>query len=188
MHKRLGIIFPFLALLACNLVRPGWASPAPHTNRKTLDQPTEIQGYPCDKGDAWFFDDGRLNRCIVTREIPFGEASIPAGSYIALHPDGTPDFVQMSHDAPILDMNCMGGSWLGPGEGSVVAFYPSGKFKQCYLAGDQNVQGVPCMNGAFFGDGRGGGVKFYENGKLESCKLTKDFGGRRKGERFVQKP
>ncbi|MGD0800951.1 MAG: hypothetical protein ABR906_06525 [Terracidiphilus sp.] len=177
-----------LALLPCALSWAAWAASLPHTTRKTLDRPTEIQGYPCDKGYAWFFDDEHLSRCTVTREIPFGEARIPAGSYIALNPDGTPDLVQLSHDAPILDMNCMGGSLLGPSEGAMVAFYSSGKLKQCYLAGDQDVQGVPCMNGGFFGDGRGGGAQFHENGKLASCKLTKDFGGQHKGDRFVQKP
>jgi hypothetical protein len=90
----------------------------------------------------------------------------------------------MSHDAPILGMTCMGGSWLGPGEGAMVAFYPSGKLKQCYLAGDQLVQGVPCMSGGFFGDGRGGGAMFHENGKLQSCKLTKDFGTSAEGRSF----
>jgi hypothetical protein len=175
-------------LFLCNLQCVLSAGGLPQNHHKTLDQPTEIQGYPCDKGDAWFFDDGHLNRCTVTREIPFGEARIPAGSYIALHPDGTPDFVQMSRDAPILGMTCMGGSLLGTSEGSVVAFYPSGKLKQCFLAGDQTVQGVPCMSGGFFGDGRAGGAMFHENGKLKSCRLTKDFGAQRKGDRFVQAP
>ncbi|MGO9316992.1 MAG: hypothetical protein ACLPXT_11445 [Terracidiphilus sp.] len=177
-----------LALLLCGLSSLVWATDLPHVKRKTLDQPTEIQGYPCDKGYAWFFDDGRLNRCSVTHDIPFGEARIPAGSYIALHTDGTPDFVQMSHDAPILNITCMGGSLLGPGEGPVVAFYSSGKLKQCYLTGDQVVQGVPCMSGGFFADGRGGGAKFHENGKLASCKLTQDFGAWHRGDRFVQGP
>jgi hypothetical protein len=90
-----------------------------------------------------------LNRCTVAREIAFGEARIPAGSYIALHSDGTPDLVQMPHDAPILSLKCQGGSWLGSGEGSVVAFYPNGKLKLCYLAGDQQVQDVPCAHGGF---------------------------------------
>jgi hypothetical protein len=177
-----------LVLLVCGLSSSAWAGASPHTTRKTLDQSTEIQGYPCAKGYAWFFDDGRLSRCTVTREIPFGGARIPAGSYIALNADGTVNFVQMSHDAPIQDISCMGGGLLGPGEGAMVAFYPSGKLKQCFLAGDQTVQGVPCMSGGFFGDGRGGGAVFHENGKLASCKLTKDFGTQHKGERFVQKP
>jgi len=178
----------FVALFLYGLANSGWAAPSPHTTHKTLNKPSEIQGYPCAKGDAWFFDDGRLNRCSVAREIQFGEARVPAGSYIDLYPDGTPNFVQMSHDAPVLGMTCKGGSLLGPGEASVVAFYPSGKLKQCYLASDQVVQGVPCMNGGLFGDGRGGGVTFLESGKLKSCKLTRDFDAFRRGDRFVQVP
>lgn len=157
-------------------------------HRQTLHAPTEIQGYPCAKGFAWFFADGRLNRCTVSVETAFGEVRIPAGTYIALNPDGTPAFIQMSHNAPILGVTCMGGSWLGPGEGAMVGFYPSGKLKECYLAGDQSVQGVPCMSGGIFGDGLGLGAVFHEGGKLKSCKLAKDFGGQRKGERFVQAP
>jgi hypothetical protein len=175
-------------LIFCGLQCALCSAAAPHTNRKTLDQPTGIQGYPCSKGYAWFFDDGRLSRCTVTREIPFGEARIPAGSYIALNPDGTPNLVQMSHDAPILGLTCQGGSWLGTSEGSVVAFYPSGKLKLCYLAGDQIVQGVPCASGGFFSTltGVDPGVSCDESGKLRACKLAKDFGKQRKGERFVQ--
>ena len=177
-----------LILVSCGLTCAGWAGPRPEGHRQTLHAPTEIQGYPCAKGFAWFFADGRLNRCTVSVETAFGEARIPAGTYIALNPDGTPAFIQMSHNAPILNMTCMGGSWLGPGEGAMVGFYPSGKLKECYLAGDQTVQGVPCMNGGILGDGLGLGAVFHENGKLKSCKLAKDFGGQRKGERFVQAP
>ena len=178
----------FLALLLCGLSRPTWAGAPPHTSRKTLDQPTGIQGYPCAKGYAWFFDDGRLSRCTITREIPFGEARIPAGSYIALNSDGTPNLVQMSHDAPILGLTCQGGSWLGPGEGAVVAFYPSGKLKLCFLVQNQTVQGIPCAHGGFWATltGDDPGVSFDESGKLRACKLARDFGHQRKGERFVQ--
>jgi hypothetical protein len=179
---------PFFAWLLCGLASAGWAGSPAHTSRKTLDQPAEIQGYPCAKGYAWFYDNGSLNRCTMAREAAFGEARIPAGSIIALNPDGSPVFVQMSHDAPILGLTCLGGSWFGPAEGAMVGFYPSGKLKQCYLAGDQTVQGIPCMNGGFFGDGRGGGVKFRESGKLQSCKLSRDFGSLRRGDRFVQAP
>jgi len=178
----------FLALFLYGLTCAGGAPPLPHATHKTLHQPAEIQGYPCAKGDAWFFDDGRLNRCMVAREIQFGAARIPAGTYIAINHDGTPGFIQMSHNAPILGLTCMGGSFLGPGEGPMVAFYPSGRLKQCYLANDQVVQGVPCMNGGLFGDGRGGGVIFKEDGKLKSCKLTRDFDAFRRGDRFVQAP
>lgn len=180
----------FLALLLCGLLRSAWAGASPHTYRKTLVQPAEIQDYPCAKGYAWFFDNGRLNRCTVTREIRFGEVRIPAGSYIALNPDGKPDLVQMSHDAPILGLTCQGGSLLGPGEGAVVAFYPSGKLKLCFLAHAQTVQGVPCAKGGFFATltGVDPGVSFDESGKLSACKLSKDFGPLRRGDRFVQAP
>jgi hypothetical protein len=175
-------------LFLCSLSSAAWAVDSPHVNRRFLHQPTDIQDYPCAKGYAWFFDDGRLNRCTVKREIPFGEARIPAGSYIGLNPDGTPNLVQMSHDAPILGLTCQGGSWLGSSEGSVVAFYPSGKLKLCYLAGGQSVQGVPCARGGFWATltGVDPGVSFDESGKLRSCKLAKDFDAQRKGERFVQ--
>lgn len=186
--KKLPITLSLLVLLLCGLSLPAQASAPPAVTRKTLDQPTEIQGYPCAKGYAWFFDDGRLYRCTVTREIAFGEARVPAGTYIALHPDGTPDFIQMSHDAQILGMKCQGGSWLGSGEGSMVAFYPSGKLKLCFLAGDQQVQGVPCAHGGFWAtlNGVDPGVLFDESGKLRACRLAKDYGAQHKGERFAQ--
>jgi hypothetical protein len=163
-------------------------APQPQVHRRFLQQPVEIDGYPCAKGWAWFFPDSRLNRCTVTREIPFGEARIPAETYIDIDDDGSPDFIQMTHDAPILGMTCMGGSWLGSGEGAMVSFYRSGKLKQCFLAGDQIVQGVPCMNGGLLGDGTGSGAMFYESGKLKSCKLTRDFGTFKRGQRFEQAP
>jgi hypothetical protein len=188
-QKKLSISLPFIAMLLCGLSLSARAGTPPAVTRKTLTQPTGVQSYPCAKGIAWFFDDGRLNRCTVTREIAFGEVRIPVGSYIALHPDGTPDLVQMPHDASILGlMKCQGGSWFGSGEGSVVAFYPSGKLKLCYLAGDQQVQGVPCAHGGFFASlgGVDPGVLFDESGKLRACKLARAYGAQRKGERFVQ--
>ncbi len=185
-----GVIgFLSLALPLCVLSNMAWAVDPHHVTRKTLDHPTEIEGYSCAKGFAWFFDDGRLNRCTVTRETAFGEASIPAGTYIALNPDGTPNFIQMSHDAPILAMTCRGGSFLGSGEAAVVTFYPSGKLKVCSLAGDQIVRGVPCAAGGLIASLRGvdPGVLFYESGKLRACKLARDYGSQHKGERFVQR-
>jgi len=183
---RLAVIVT--ALFLSGTQDSGCAQPQPQSHRSTLQTPTEIQGYRCTKGYAWFFTKGPLRRCTVTQETAFGEASIPAGSMIALRSDGTPDFVQLSHDSMVAGVQCLGGSWLGVAEGSVVAFYPSGKMRQCFLAGDQTVQGVPCMNGGIFGDGIGSGAKFHENGKLESCKLTKDFGTFKRGDRFVQAP
>ena len=175
-----------LCLIAITTLRlPGQQS---QTIRKPLSKPTDIQGYPCAKGYAWFCTDGHLDRCFVSREIPFGEATIPAGSEIALTPDGTPEMVQMNRDTEIRSYRCAGGGWLGVAEGPMTSFYPNGKLKECFLASDQPVQGVPCSHGgfwitAFHGDPS---VKFRSNGILASCKLSKDFGSRRKGERFQQ--
>ena len=176
------------AVVSCCFCLIGRAEIQPQTLRKTLDRPVEIQGYPCAKGYAWFFADGKLAHCTVSRSIAFGEATIPAGSWITLLGDGRPQIAQMKHDAKVAGITCMGGSWLGPSEGAMTAFYPSGKLKQCFLAGDQTVQRVPCMNGGMLGDGMGSGAEFYENGKLKSCKLTRDFGGLPKGNRYVQGP
>jgi hypothetical protein len=176
------------ALLVCGLSCAGCAGTLPQTHRTTLSAATVIQGYPCAQGYAWFYTDGSLSQCSLSRETAFGEALAPAKSLIHLHPDGKPKHLMLSHDSIVAGVRCSGGSWLGPGEGSTTALYPSGKLKQCFLAGDQIVQGVPCMNGGFFGDGRGGGVQFHENGKLQSCKLTKDFASLQRGDRFVQAP
>lgn len=176
--------------VSCALPGAEGKEPRPAVSRKTLDQPTGIQGYPCAKGYAWFYPDGQLDQCSIAREIAFGEVLVPSGSIIHLLPDGKSQYVMLSHDAPVLGYRCRGGSWLGPGEGPVTALYPSGKLKVCYLAGDQNVQGVPCMGGGFIADvfGGGSGVYFYESGKLQRCKLSADFGELKRGEHFVQAP
>jgi hypothetical protein len=177
-----------IAIFCSTVLCAGCAAAQPQPARKSLDKPTTIQGYPCARGIAWFFPGGQLEKCTVTRDVPFGEITVPAGSYITLTEDGKPNFVQMPHDAPVLGMQCQGGGWLGTGEASVVAFYPSGKLKVCYLARDQLVQGVPCDHGGFFAtlSGPDPGVLFYESGKLRQCRLTADYGGHHKGELIKQ--
>jgi hypothetical protein len=164
----------------------------PQSTRKTRDNPTEIPGYNCAKGSAWFYDDGRLERCTVARDTTFGAAQVPAGSIIVLDPDGNPKFALLSRNWPILGSMCRGGGWLGPSEGPDTAFYPNGKPRACWLAGDQDVQGVPCMDsGGFFAAVSGHGnrdVEFYDSGRLKSCTLAKDFAGLRRGQLFAQAP
>jgi hypothetical protein len=175
------------ALFCLTLLAAASAAP-PQSERKTLDRETGIQGYSCAKGYAWFFGDGRLDRCTVARDTVFGEAHAPAGSIVALLPDGKPDFVQMSRDTAVRGLDCMGGGWLGVAEASVVGFYPSGKLKLCFLAADQEVQGVPCAKGGFLAslNGADPGVHFYESGKLSACRLSREFDGLRRGDRFTQ--
>ena len=178
------------ALFLCALLGCVCAKAAAQSTRRTLDQPTVIQGYSCAKGYAWFYNDGKLRRCTVSQETQFGEALIPRGSILYLKPNGSRDGVQLSHGTLIHDVLCDGGSFLGPAEGSMVGFYPSGKLKICYLPKDQDVQGVPCAHGGILATltGPDPGVYFYENGKLQSCRLAKDFGGLRKSAVWQQTP
>jgi hypothetical protein len=170
----------------------GWARAqdgSAKTERRKLDQPQEVNGIPCAKDYAWFYADGKLQRCTTSREMAVGVAQVPAGSIVELLPNGKPNYVMMLHDATIGEVTCKGGNrLLGPSEGAMVMLYPSGKLQMCWLAKDQTVQGIPCMNGGILGDGakRGGGVKFRESGKLESCTLAEDYAGKRRGEVFVQ--
>jgi hypothetical protein len=172
------------AVLLCSLICAATALCQSQSVRKKLDKPMEIQGYPCAKGTAWFFPDGKLNRCEISRPIDIGDAKIPTGSLIALGTGGKLDYVQLRDDTQIAGIICRGGSWQGPAGGSATKFYLSGKLKQCFLAGSQEVQGVPCMNGGLIGDRQGHAAQFSEDGKLQSCKLTKDFRGWRRGELF----
>jgi len=163
----------------------------PQTYRRHLDRATEIQGYPCAKGYAWFHSDGRLDSCTLDAQSAFGVALAPAGSWIRLTPDGKPLYLGLARNTRILDSVCVGGGALGPQEGFTTAFYPSGKLRLCWLAGDQVVQGVPCRGaGGFFTavthGGRNPTAKFGEDGTLQSCTLSKDFNGRRPGEDFVK--
>jgi len=191
--KRLSRLVAVLAVVVaagCGVAQTVQSGSA--AQRTKLQQDTEMQGYPCAKGYVWFYADGKLESCAVSREFVFGEAKVPVGSIVSLLQDGRPRYAMMARDSEVAGVKCSGGNrLLGPSEGAMTAFYPSGKLEQCWLAGDQVVQGIPCMRGGFlglFGDGarRDGGVKFYESGKLESCTLARDFGEKRRGDHFQQ--
>jgi hypothetical protein len=169
-----------------SLLPIAWAGPKPEGHHKTLDQPEKIQGYPCAKGDAWFFADGKLEHCTVSHAIAFGEATIPEGSWITLAPEGKPRIAQMSHDTDVHGYHCAGSGWLPPAEGSMVSFYPSGKLEECFLTVDQTVQGVPCSHGGFWKTTLSGdpSLKFREDGTLASCMLARDYGGQKRGQRY----
>lgn len=166
------------------------AAVAQEAEHRRLDQPVVIQGYSCDRGDAWFYRNGKLNRCVVSRDSVFGEAWVPDGSIISLRPDGAPLRVMLLHQTEIHGVRCAGAGLLGPAEGSVTEFYPSGKIRLCFLAGDQAVQGIPCATGGIWKAivSREFPIEFAEDGKLKSCGLSADFRGQHRGEKFIQKP
>ncbi len=165
-----------IVLWACGMWLAGSAlsgAQPPRLERRTLDKPADIQGYPCAPGYAWFYEDGGLEQCQVTREAAFGEARVTAGSWITLTPDGKPEFVFLRDDTRIGAAVCVG-SAMGR-EGSSTAFYPSGRLKGCFLPEDQEIQGAPCVHAGFFSQLFSGSaeVQFYENGDLRSCRLSK---------------
>ena len=174
------------------LVLPSAAFPASpgSTYRKRLDQPQVIQDYSCDKGYAWFYADGRLERCTVARDTAFGEVEVPAQSIIQLLPDGKPSYALMVRNTQVRGIGCAGGGPLGAGEGAATELYPSGKLKACFLAQDQTVQGVPCARGGLLHAlvGHDIPVEFYEGGELKSCRLNANYGNWHSGDRFVQGP
>lgn len=158
------------------------------TYSKKLDQPRTIQGYPCAKTHAWFYADGRLQRCTVSQDILVGEITVPAQSILALLHNGRPNYTMLVRNTVINGLHCSGGGLLGPAEGAMTSFYPSGKFRQCFLTEDQIVQGVPCARGGIYRAiaGHDVPVEFDENGKLKSCLLTADYGNWHSGDRFMQ--
>ena len=171
----------------CGLACAGWAGAQAQqpTVRRPLAQATEILGYRCAKGYAWFYADGRLKECAVARDADFGVARVPAGSWINLTQDGKPDFVFLVRDTNIAGYQCRGGNrLLGPTEGATTGFYPSGELKLCWLTEGRDVQGVPCVgSGLLTGDSS---VRFYESGTLQACALSKDYGSWKRGQRFSQ--
>jgi hypothetical protein len=182
----------FVAVLLCGLSGWGWAADRPQTSRRKLEQITEIQGYSCTKSYAWFYADGRLERCFVSKDTKFGEVQVPSGSIIVLRPDGKPEYAMLEHDSWLLGYHCRGGGPLGPAEGAMTTFYPSGRLKLCWLVADQEIQGVPCASsGGFFFDmfhHGGWGTWFYGNGKLHKCYLAHDFESLKKGQEIVRPP
>jgi hypothetical protein len=148
------------------------ASGRVHETRHDLKTPQEIQGYPCAAGYAWFFDDGTLSSCFVSRQTSFGELTIPPKAWIQLTAEGRPWYVFLGQNVTI-----KGYPARGQGHDFSTALYPSGKLKTLWLAADTVIDGVPCMEAGFFADVFGGGVEtdFHENGKLERCKLARDI-------------
>lgn len=178
----------FLLLLSAGLA----GAAADRAERRTLDHPAEFQGYTCAASYAWFYADGRLERCTLSAELAIGEAHVPAGSIIVLDASGGLKYVQLVRDTKLSGVVCRGGGALGTAEGSTTLLYADGRPELCWLAGDQVVQGVPCKDaGGFLATllrYGGEGARFHPTGKLKSCKLSRDFDGLHKGEIYQSRP
>lgn len=174
------LVFPLIVTFCC-----ASRTADSRIQRRNLIQPTQVQGYSCAPGPAWFYADGRLHSCTLAAEAHFGEADAPERSWIRLTPTGEPEFLVVSRDTQISGVVCRGGR---SAEGYTTAFYPSGRLKGCWLAGDQNVQGIPCMGATFLRSAfrRDVCAIFYEDGRLKSCRLSGKYGPQSRGDAFKQ--
>jgi hypothetical protein len=136
-------------------------------------------------GYAWFFANGKVSDCHVSREIRFGDLTIQASSEISLTENDAPKSVFLAKDAREGNIVCRGGerAWS-------TALYTTGRLKTCWLASDTVIDGIPCVRASFAADVFGGGAEtdFDESGRLKACKLARDttVEGRlmRRGEHF----
>jgi hypothetical protein len=133
-------------------IRQHQPKPRSHHSQK-LTAPTEIEGHPCAAAYAWFFNDGKLPSCFVSREAEFGKLTVPKQSWIFVGHDATPRFVFLAHDAAVNGHLCRGG-----GNSYSTALYPDGSLRICWLAVDSEINGVPCMRANFAKDVFVGGV------------------------------
>lgn len=152
-----------------------------------LAQEAVVQGYPCQKGNAWYYGESRLRTCTLSRDAAFGQAWVGKGSIIHLREDGTPLRVMLLRPATVAGVRCDGAGLLGVAEGSVTEFYPDGHLKLCFLPEDQTVHGVPCASGGLWKAtfSREWPVELDEHGRLMSCGLARNFDGHRQGEKYV---
>ena len=169
-------LFFWMALLGCGGTGP-----------ENLAQNSLVQGYPCAKGRAWFYDGGRLRGCTLSRDAFFGQARAEKGSIIYLREDGAPLRAMLLRASTVAGLRCAGAGFLGPAEGSVTEFYPDGHLKLCFLPEDTTVQGVPCARGGFWKAtfSHEYPVELDEHGQLMSCGLAHDFDGHSRGDKYV---
>jgi hypothetical protein len=161
----------------------------PNAIRNKLEHDKTIQGVPCAKGDAWFYPDGALNQCALSRNATIGDILAPHHSVIELWPTGAPHLLRISHNATVGGYRVMGSPRTGFPADVVTTFYPSGKLRSIYLVSDQTIQGVPCRGGGAWkllaeSASDNNSIEFFNNGRLEACRLARDYAGHTRGQRL----
>jgi hypothetical protein len=166
------------------------AASEPNAIRNKLDSDKRIQGIPCARGTAWFYPDGALNECTLSRAATLGSVGVPRRSIVELWPNGAAHYVTISRRALVGGYRVMGGTRASSSSAVVTTFYPSGKLRSVYLAVDQNIEGVPCRGGSAWNllvdpANDTNYVEFFDDGKLKSCRLARDYEGYRNGQRLL---
>jgi hypothetical protein len=161
----------------------------PNAIRDQILRNTTIQGYPCAKGEAWFYPDGTLNQCTLSRPAALGDLQVPRGSLVEFWPNGAAHYLMLQHSTVLAGHKVRGGTARGTqARGATTSFYSTGELRSFYLIRNESVQGIPCGGGSWntFTDPGGSNtmVELYRDGKIESCKLSHDFAGFRVGQRI----
>jgi len=106
---------------------------------------------------------------------------LPAGTWIRLHDDGSPDGAWLSRDTPLSGYACRGDGF----KQWAVRFHHNGTLSLCFLRHDTVIDGVPCLRGTFYTEVRGGGrsgISVDSTGRLRRCQAARDFA--RDGRRY----
>lgn len=145
---------------------------------------TVVRDRPCRAGWLHLRADGMPAAFTAACDIPLPRFTIPAGTWVRQHPDGTVAVCAFPRDTLVQGHLCRG---TGGPKGVQTAFYPDGALKQFFLARPTRIDGVPCATGQLRG-----WVELHENGRLKSCRLGSDLvrAGRklRKGTRINLAP
>lgn len=181
-------LLPVCLLLA--VVASVCSAAEPNSIRNKLATDKTIQGIPCARGTAWFYPDGALNECTLSRSTTLGDVEVPRRSIVDLWPNGAAHYLTISRPAVIGGYRVMGGARANSSSAVVTTFYSNGKLRSVYLAADRTIEGVPCRGGSAWNllvDSANDTnyVEFFDNGKLKSCRLARDYEGHRSGDRLL---
>lgn len=162
----------------------------PNAIRNKLESDKTIQGIPCARGTAWFYPDGALNECTLSRAVTLGGVEVPRRSVLELWPNGAAHYLTISRRAVVGGYRVMGGTGANSSSAVVTTFYSNGKLRSVYLAADRTIEGVPCRGGSAWNllvdpANDTNYVEFFDDGKLKSCRLARDYEGHRSGDRLL---
>ncbi|HVT99430.1 MAG TPA: hypothetical protein VHE33_18145 [Acidobacteriaceae bacterium] len=162
---------------------------APNALRNRISHDTVIQGYPCARGETWFYPDGSLNQCRLSHSATLGDLRVPGGSLVEFWSNGAAHYLMLQRPAVLAGHKVRGGTRWGLSRGATTTFYGTGELRSFYLVRNESVQNVPCRGGSWntYTDPTGGQtvVELYRDGSLASCKLSRDYAGFRSGQRII---
>ena len=136
-----------------------------------LNEPTEIDGIPCEK-EALLFPDGRLEGCLLVRDTVISGHKFPAGSWPYFDPPGILKCIFLAHDYEV-----QGYLLRGEGHNYQTCFHPNGWLRFGNLKEPTAIQGVPCGKSNFrlWMLKGASGVQFHDNGRLKGCRLSENI-------------